>query len=61
VLLSKADKLSRSQAHSTLKDVAAKALGYASAQLFSSVTKAGVDEARACVLGMLAEPVNLQS
>ncbi|MBC7983627.1 MAG: YihA family ribosome biogenesis GTP-binding protein [Candidatus Obscuribacterales bacterium] len=45
VLLTKADKLSRSQAMQTLKQVKA-ALEGASIQLFSAVTKAGVDDAR---------------
>lgn len=54
LLLTKADKLSRSEAGNTLKGVIAKAAGYATAQLFSSVTKTGVDEARGVVLGMLA-------
>lgn len=54
LLLTKADKLSRSEAVTTLKGVTAKAAGYATAQLFSSVTKSGVDEARGAVLEMLA-------
>jgi GTP-binding protein len=54
VLLTKADKLSRSEAISTLKNVTAKAAGYATAQLFSSVAKTGVDEARGVILAMLA-------
>jgi GTP-binding protein len=54
LLLAKSDKLNRSDANTTLKGVRTKALGYATAQLFSSVTKAGVDEARGMVLGMLA-------
>lgn len=54
LLLTKADKLSRSEAVTTLKGVTAKAAGYASAQLFSSVNKTGVDEARGTVLEMLA-------
>lgn len=54
LLLTKADKLSRSEAVTTLKGVTVKAAGYATAQLFSSVTKTGVDEARGTVLGMLA-------
>jgi GTP-binding protein len=54
LLLTKADKLSRSEAVTTFRGVTTKAAGYATAQLFSSVTKAGVDEARGTVLGMLA-------
>lgn len=53
LLLAKSDKLSRSAAMMTLKNVETKAAGYGTAQLFSSVTKAGVDEARGCVLEML--------
>jgi GTP-binding protein len=54
LLLTKADKLSRSEAGNTLKGVTAKTAGYATAQLFSSVAKTGVDEARGIVLGMLS-------
>lgn len=54
LLLTKADKLSRSEAGNTLRAVTAKAAGYATAQLFSAVNKAGVEEARGVVLGMLA-------
>lgn len=53
LLLTKADKLSRSEAMTTLKQVQAKTQGAATAQLFSAVTKTGVDEARGWVLGAL--------
>ena len=53
VLLTKADKLSRSAGLTTLKDVRAKIGGSASAQLFSAVDKTGVDEARREVLRIL--------
>lgn len=55
LLLTKADKLSRSEAMTTLKQVQAKTTGVASAQLFSAVTKSGVDEARGWVLGTLRQ------
>jgi GTP-binding protein len=54
LLMTKADKLSRSDAVSALRVARSRAAGFATAQLFSAVTKAGVDEARGCVLAMLA-------
>lgn len=54
LLLTKADKLNRGEATLTLKKVRAQTDGTATAQLFSAVTKAGVDEARGWVLGALA-------
>lgn len=54
ILLTKADKLSKGEALTTLKKVRAAVGDVASAQLFSAVTKAGVDEARREVLRMLA-------
>ncbi|HEY6641665.1 ribosome biogenesis GTP-binding protein YihA/YsxC [Povalibacter sp.] len=53
LLLTKSDKLSRSEAARTLKEVQAEAEGVATAQLFSAVTKIGVDQARGWVLGTL--------
>lgn len=53
LLLAKSDKLNKSESTLTLRSVKAKATGYATAQMFSSVTKAGVEEARGCVLDML--------
>lgn len=53
VLLSKADKLSRTQADATLRD-AQRALGpRASVQLFSAVSGLGVDEARVRVADLV--------
>lgn len=57
VLLTKADKLSQSQAATILKTVKAElARGHAhcTVQLFSAVTRRGVDEANAVVAGWLA-------
>jgi GTP-binding protein len=54
LLLTKADKLSRSESSSTLRRVHAAIADTATAQLFSAVTKAGVDDARREVLKMLA-------
>jgi GTP-binding protein len=54
LLLTKSDKLNRSEAARTLKEAQSEANGVASAQLFSAVTKTGVDEARAWVLTRLA-------
>ncbi len=51
VLLTKADKLSRSQSLQTLKQVRG-ALDGASVQLFSSTAKTGVDEARKALEAM---------
>lgn len=53
LLLTKADKLNRSEAMATLKQVQGKTAPLATAQLFSAVTKAGVDEARGWVLAAL--------
>ncbi len=55
LLLTKADKLNRGEAQSTLKKVLAETAGTATAQLFSAVTKVGVDEARGWVLAALAQ------
>ncbi|HKE93141.1 MAG TPA: ribosome biogenesis GTP-binding protein YihA/YsxC [Povalibacter sp.] len=54
LLLSKADKLSRSEASRTLKEVQGESGGAATAQLFSAVTRDGVEQARAWVLATLA-------
>lgn len=54
VLLTKADKLSRSEAHAVLKQVRAAVEGVATVQLFSAVAKTGVDDARREVLRMLS-------
>lgn len=53
VLLTKADKLSRSASLTTLKQVRGRLADAASAQLFSAVDKTGVDEARRQVLRIL--------
>jgi len=53
LLITKADKLSRGAGLSVLKDVRAQVGDTASAQLFSAVSKTGVDEARRAVMGML--------
>ena len=47
VLLSKADKLSRSQGLTVLREVQAQLAGRASVQLMSSLKRTGLDEARA--------------
>ncbi|HEY7639412.1 MAG TPA: ribosome biogenesis GTP-binding protein YihA/YsxC [Steroidobacteraceae bacterium] len=54
VLLTKADKLSRSEAGNVLKQVRAAVEGVATVQLFSAVAKTGVDDARREVLRMLS-------
>jgi GTP-binding protein len=53
ILLTKADKLSRSEANTVLKQVRAQVEGVATVQLFSAVAKTGVDDARREVLTML--------
>lgn len=53
VLLTKADKLNRSESIAVLKQVRAKVEGVATVQLFSAVAKTGVDDARREVLQML--------
>lgn len=57
ILLTKADKLSRSAANKTLQEVrsALKAYPQVSAQLFSSLAKQGIEEAEAVIAGWLAE------
>jgi GTP-binding protein len=54
VLLTKADKLSRSEAGAVLKQVRAAVEGVATVQLFSAVAKTGVDDARREVLRLLS-------
>ena len=54
VLLTKADKLSKSEATNTLKKVRAEVGETAGSQLFSAVTGVGVEEGRKEVLRMLA-------
>jgi GTP-binding protein len=53
VLLTKADKLSRGESSTVLKQVRTRVEGVATVQLFSAVAKTGVDEARREVLTML--------
>jgi GTP-binding protein len=53
VLLTKADKLSRGEANTVLKQVRAEVEGVATVQLFSAVAKTGVDEARREILTLL--------
>lgn len=55
VLLTKADKLNRSESTATHRRVSSALPEGDTAQLFSAVTKAGVDEARARVLQMLRD------
>lgn len=57
VLLTKADKLNRGEATRTHRQVNEALPEGNTAQLFSAVTKAGVDEARARVLEMLREGI----
>lgn len=54
LLLTKADKLGRGESMATLKKVRSSVGAGVTAQLFSAVSKAGVDEARKEVLKMLA-------
>jgi GTP-binding protein len=56
LVLTKCDKLSRDEGLRTLKQVRAEAPSYATAQLFSAVTRAGVDEARAWLEARIKEP-----
>ena len=53
ILLTKADKLSRSESTTVLKQVRAEVEGVATVQLFSAVAKTGVEDARREVLAML--------
>lgn len=54
VLLSKADKLARGAAQAALAAAQAALAGQATVQLFSSMTQAGVEEARRILRGWLA-------
>ncbi len=54
VLLTKSDKLNRSESTRVLRDVQAVAGESASVQLFSAVKKTGVEEARGWILAALA-------
>ncbi|MFL6550556.1 MAG: ribosome biogenesis GTP-binding protein YihA/YsxC [Povalibacter sp.] len=53
LLLTKSDKLNRSESTRVLREVEAATQGRATTQLFSAVTKSGVDEARGWVLANL--------
>jgi GTP-binding protein len=53
VLLSKADKLTRNEAHQALKAASTALDGRATVQLFSAVSKAGVDDAQKTLEGWL--------
>lgn len=55
LLLTKADKLNRSEALRTLREVKTQAADAASVQLFSAITKSGVDEARGWILATLQD------
>ncbi|MBS1201242.1 MAG: cell division checkpoint GTPase YihA [Proteobacteria bacterium] len=54
VLLSKSDKLSRNEARETLRRARSELGESATAQLFSAVTKEGIDDARRVLKAMLA-------
>jgi GTP-binding protein len=54
LLMTKSDKLKRNEVARALKEVQSATNSFASAQLFSSVTKTGVDEARRTVLAILS-------
>jgi GTP-binding protein len=56
LLLTKADKLSRSEATMTLRRVRAAVAQTTTSQLFSAVDKTGVEEARKSMLAMLSAP-----
>lgn len=56
ILLTKADKLKKGQAATALLEVRKEVDGHATVQLFSALTRAGEDEARAMLEGFLAAP-----
>ncbi len=56
LLLTKADKVSRNEALPTLRRICAATEGRATAQLFSALTKEGVDEARKRLRSMFSAP-----
>lgn len=55
LLLTKADKLSRNQQHDVLRRTRA-AVDGATAQLFSSTKRIGIDEARSAISALIPEP-----
>jgi GTP-binding protein len=57
ILLSKADKLNRSESAKVLRDTNAALAGRATAQLFSAVAKTGVDAAQRELLAHLSAPI----
>lgn len=59
-LLTKADKLGRSEQARTITQVKKELAGRASVQVFSGSSKIGVDEARAVVTGWLQTPLEPQ-
>ena len=64
ILLTKADKLSRSAANKTLQEVRSALKTYpggVSVQLFSSLAKQGIEEAEAVIAGWLAEDSDEES
>lgn len=54
LLITKADKLNRSEQTLTLRDVRSRTAGFATAQMFSAVDKTGLDDARRHTLRILA-------
>jgi GTP-binding protein len=57
LMLTKCDKISRNEALPTLRRIQAETAGRATAQLFSALSKEGVDEARKVLRTMYSAPV----
>jgi GTP-binding protein len=61
VLLSKVDKLNRSDSSKVLKESQAALAGRGTVQLFSATSKTGVDEAQRTLEGWLKSPSSISS
>jgi len=61
LMLTKCDKVSRNEALPTLRRIQAETAGRATAQLFSALSKEGVDEARKVLRAMYAAPATREA
>jgi GTP-binding protein len=61
LMLTKCDKISRNEALPTLRRIQAETAGRATAQLFSALSKEGVDEARKVLRTMYTAPATREA